>query len=84
MFFYDRQEFLAGLRELFEGLGARCHWGKDVALPPTYLRRQYPGWDGFVDACARLDPTGIFANDFTEQFGLLAPTATRARDPQPQ
>lgn len=80
MFFHDRHELAAALRALFEGLGARCHWGKYVALPPAYLRRQYPGWDGFVAACAQLDPTGVFANEFTERCGLLAPSAIRLSD----
>lgn len=82
VFFYDRQEFVAALSELFEGLDACCHWGKHVAFAPGYLRRQYPRWDAFVEACAQLDPTGVFANDFTERYGLLAPSAIRVRDPQ--
>ncbi|MBI2403322.1 MAG: FAD-binding protein [Gemmatimonadetes bacterium] len=77
MFFYDRPPFVGPLRELFERLGARCHWGKHLALSAAHLRRQYPRWDGFVEACAQLDPAGVFANDFTERCGLVSRPAGR-------
>ncbi|HYQ02244.1 MAG TPA: D-arabinono-1,4-lactone oxidase [Polyangiaceae bacterium] len=49
---------------LLQPFGYRLHWGKilpaDPALGEKYLRRQYPRWDDFLAARARLDPDGVF------------------------
>lgn len=72
--FYDEKEpFASELAELAADLGARCHWGKALALPPAALRGAYPEWDDFRAARDRLDPDGVFANDFTDRLGLTGP-----------
>ena len=70
LFYRDRDGFAPALRQLFEGLGARCHWGKHIGLSERHLRRQYPRWDAFRTARAALDPGGVFTNDFTRRFEL--------------
>ena len=70
LFFTGQNGFATTLRGLFEDLGARCHWGKHVALSPEHLQRQYPRWDAFRAARRALDPAGVFANPFTRRFGL--------------
>ena len=70
LFYRDRDGFAPALRQLFEGLGARCHWGKHIGLSERHLRRQYPRWDEFRTARATLDPDGVFTNDFTRRFEL--------------
>lgn len=70
VFFQDDARLERELRDLFEGLGARCHWGKHIGLSPAHLREQYPRWEGFAAARARLDPDQLFANPFTRRFAL--------------
>lgn len=72
--FYDEGErFTAELADLGEELGARCHWGKALALRPAHLRRQYPAWADFARARARFDPDEVLASDFTDELGLTGP-----------
>jgi len=70
LFFRQGDEFVADLRELFQRLEARCHWGKHVMLPADHLRGQYPNWNAFIEARTELDPMGVFANDFAHEYGL--------------
>lgn len=76
IFYDDRPAFTAELTELAVAVGARCHWGKTLALPPEVLRERYPAWNAFREARARFDPAEIFANPFTGRLGL---TGTPAR-----
>lgn len=76
--FYDAGEpFESEMAALAQDLGARCHWGKTLALSPRVLREQYPGWDAYRAARARWDPDEVFANAFTDALGLTGPEATR-------
>jgi L-gulonolactone oxidase len=68
LFYREMPGLTAALRELFEGVRARCHWGKHVDLSPLYLRAQYSGWGAFQETRASLDPDGVFVNDFTRRF----------------
>lgn len=44
---------------------ARPHWGKVCPLPPAELVRLYPGIKAFAAVRDRLDPTGVFGNEWT-------------------
>lgn len=70
LFYGASPAFVDALAEMADDLGARCHWGKYVAIRPASLRARYPGWDAFSHARARLDPDQVFANPFTDAFGL--------------
>ncbi len=70
IFFRENERLERELGDLFEGLDARCHWGKHIGLSPEHLRAQYQRWDAFAAARARLDPDDVFANRFTLGFGL--------------
>jgi len=69
--FYNAVEpFQSELATLAEDLGARCHWGKTLALSPALLRTRYDGWDAYRAARARFDPDEVFANAYTDALGL--------------
>jgi xylitol oxidase len=46
---------------------ARPHWGKLFTTPPDRLRGLYPKLPAFRELRARLDPAGVFANDFVSR-----------------
>ncbi len=45
-------------------LGPRPHWGKAFTTPPARLGQLYPGLGRFRAQAERLDPGGVFRNDF--------------------
>lgn len=53
-------------------LGARPHWGKLFTLDGAEHRisRLYPRWNDFAALRERLDPRGVFRNDFLARLGL--------------
>ncbi len=74
--FYDAGEpFESEMAALARDVGARCHWGKTLALSPRILRGRYPRWDDYKAARARFDPDEVFANAFTDALGLTGETA---------
>lgn len=44
--------------------GARIHWGKWFPHTGAQVERLYPALDDFRRVCRRLDPHGVFRNDF--------------------
>ncbi|MGK3952409.1 D-arabinono-1,4-lactone oxidase [Microbacterium sp. I2] len=53
-------------------LGARPHWGKLFTLEGAEqrMRQLYPRWNDFAALRERLDPRGVFRNDFLARLGL--------------
>jgi FAD-linked oxidoreductase len=47
--------------------GGRPHWGKRHFQTAKTLSGLYPGWAEFQRARARLDPQGVFRNDYTDR-----------------
>ena len=50
--------------------GARPHWGKVFAMDPARVRSLYPHFDDFRALHGRLDPKGVFRNDFLDPYLL--------------
>ncbi|MEM9070340.1 MAG: D-arabinono-1,4-lactone oxidase [Myxococcota bacterium] len=65
------EDFYAPFWERLKPYNFRPHWGK--WLPPAspawqqYYRAQYPKLESFLELRAKLDPNGIFANDYWSQ-----------------
>lgn len=79
LFFDGSERFARELAELAAGLGARCHWGKGLAVDPQALRESYPAWEAFTAARRRFDPDEVFANAWTDRLGLTGAGAERGR-----
>lgn len=75
LFYGASPAFVEALARIADDLDARCHWGKYMAIRPESLRRRFPGWAEFAAARARFDPGQLFANRFTDSFGLTHPAA---------
>lgn len=68
----------AGIEDYFRGfetrmlaLGGRPHWGKEFSADAAALRGVFPRYDDFAAVRARLDPSGVFANDFVRRVFAL-------------
>jgi L-gulonolactone oxidase len=61
------ESFFRGFEEIMDAYGGRPHWGKRHSQTAATLRERYPGWDRFQAVRARLDPDGVFDNDYTRR-----------------
>ncbi|HVL91452.1 MAG TPA: D-arabinono-1,4-lactone oxidase [Actinomycetota bacterium] len=52
---------------LMAGFDGRPHWGKIHFLAAEDLAGRYPGWDAFAAVRKRLDPGGLFRNDYLDR-----------------
>jgi L-gulonolactone oxidase len=67
--------YFHAVEAIMDELGGRPHWGKRHFQTAATLRARYPDWDRFAAVRARLDPRGMFANDWTER--VLGPVRLR-------
>lgn len=61
------EDFFQECEEIFRDHGGRPHWGKHHYLDSTILRDLYPEWSLFMDVRERLDPEGVFINEYLER-----------------
>ena len=61
--FYEFADFLAKcMAELYD---ARLHWGKYFPLKHEEIKRLYPNLEEFRQICDKVDPEGVFRNEYT-------------------
>jgi len=64
--------YFTGVERIMDDYGGRPHWGKLHFQTAETLRDRYPRWDQFQAVRRRLDPSGTFANAYTDRvFGPL-------------
>jgi len=68
------EEYFQGVERIMDDYGGRPHWGKLHFQTAASLRDRYPEWDAFAGLRARLDPAGMFRNDYVDR--VLGPVAT--------
>lgn len=62
---YPMAQYLAQIMSrLYE---ARLHWGKYFPLKNAEIEPMYPSLKEFREICKRIDPNGVFQNDFSRQ-----------------
>lgn len=59
--------YFEAVEQIMDSLDGRPHWGKRHFQTAATLRGRYPDWDRFQAVRARLDPTGLFANAWTDR-----------------
>jgi L-gulonolactone oxidase len=69
----DWETYFRAVAEAMAKYGGRPHWGKRHFLGAEELRELYPRFDDFLAVRDRLDPQGMFANDYTDR--VLGPVA---------
>ncbi|MGW5311744.1 D-arabinono-1,4-lactone oxidase [Nocardia thailandica] len=61
------EPFFRACEAVFDRYQGRPHWGKRHFQTAATLRERYPDFDRFAAVRARLDPTGVFTNDYVER-----------------
>jgi len=67
------QRYFDEVEAVMGALEGRPHWGKTHSLDAATLRTRYPRFDEFLAVRKRVDPDGVFANDYLDR--VLGPTA---------
>ena len=63
----DHREYFRGVEEIFRAYGGRPHWGKIHTLDAGDLRALYPRFDDFLTVRDKLDPRGVFGNEYLDR-----------------
>jgi len=66
------EPYFRAVESLMDEYGGRPHWGKRHFQTAGTLSRRYPEWERFQTVRARLDPSGRFANSWTDR--VLGPS----------
>jgi FAD-linked oxidoreductase len=69
------ETYFRAVEAIMDSYGGRPHWGKRHYQSAATLAPRYPGWDRFQAVRARLDPDGLFANDYTDR--VLGPAGAQ-------
>ena len=59
--------YFRGVERIMADYEGRPHWGKRHFHTAATLAPLYPDWAAFQAARRRLDPAGVFANDYTDR-----------------
>jgi FAD-linked oxidoreductase len=63
----DYGEYFAAMERIMVDYDGRPHWGKLHQLQAETLRERYPRFDDFLELRTRLDPDGLFGNDYLDR-----------------
>jgi FAD-linked oxidoreductase len=66
----EYEPYFRGAEAIFRAYGGRPHWGKMHNLTAKELAPLYPRWDDFQRLRERLDPGGLFMNDWLRRLFL--------------
>ena len=61
------ETYFRAVEAIMDEYGGRPHWGKRHYQSAATLRERYPEWDRFAVVRQRLDPDGLFANDYVKR-----------------
>jgi L-gulonolactone oxidase len=78
--------YFRAVEAIMTSYDGRPHWGKRHFQSEATLAPRYPDWDRFQEVRSRLDPQGVFGNEYidrvlgsTESSGLRRDTSGRGR-----
>jgi FAD-linked oxidoreductase len=69
----DFDSYFRGVERIMDDYDGRPHWGKRHFQTAATLAPRYPDWDAFQSVRRRLDPEGVFSNDYVDR--VLGPAA---------
>ena len=62
------RDYFEGVEQIALRLDGRPHWGKTFFAEGDILREVFPHFDDFAKVRERLDPDGVFVNDFVRRL----------------
>ncbi|XP_022096512.1 L-gulonolactone oxidase-like [Acanthaster planci] len=66
--FIPHDEFWSAFERIMCSVGGRPHWAKTHELTGSELKVAYPEFEAFCEIRQRLDPQGMFLNDYMERI----------------
>lgn len=67
----EYKKYFEDIEPIFWEYGGRPHWGKKHSLKESDLKQVYPKWQKFLEIRKKMDPDGIFLNDYLKEiFGV--------------
>jgi L-gulonolactone oxidase len=78
------ESYFRAVEEIMSSYGGRPHWGKRHYLSAAQLAERYPEWESFQAVRERLDPGGVFQNDYTRRVLGETPVRDRERSGTPR
>ena len=63
----DFDAYFRGVERIMDDYDGRPHWGKRHFQTAATLAPRYPGWEAFQEVRRRLDPDGVFTNDYVDR-----------------
>jgi L-gulono-1,4-lactone dehydrogenase len=73
------EPYFRAVEAIMDDYEGRPHWGKRHFQSAATLAPRYPEWDRFQAERVRLDPEGVFQNDYTKR--VLGPVGAVAQSP---
>ena len=70
------EQYFRAVEAIMDDYEGRPHWGKRHFKSAATLAPRYPEWERFQTERARLDPEGVFQNDYTKR--VLGPVGAVA------
>jgi FAD-linked oxidoreductase len=61
------EPYFRAVEDVMNGFGGRPHWGKRHFQTAQTLAPRYPDWERFQAVRRRMDPEGVFANDYVRR-----------------
>ena len=61
------EPYFRAVERVMDDFDGRPHWGKRHFQTSESLSGRYPGWERFAAVRERLDPGGVFANDYVRR-----------------
>ncbi|KAF9048042.1 gulonolactone oxidase Lgo1 [Hymenopellis radicata] len=71
------RKLFAGFEDILAKNGGRPHWAKAHSLHRDALRKLYPHFDDFVQVLERVDPHGLFRNEYIQRHFFDIPIPAR-------
>jgi L-gulonolactone oxidase len=73
------EPYFRAVEAIMDSYGGRPHWGKRHFQSAATLAPRYPDWDKFQETRSRLDPGGVFSNEYSQRvLGPLQEAASLA------
>jgi L-gulonolactone oxidase len=63
----DPTRYFGLVESIMGAAGGRPHWGKQHTLDAATLAERYPRFEEFLAVRRRLDPEGLFRNDYLDR-----------------